>query len=169
MPYRPLPSSTAFYALLEHPPHSRLHLARVAQPRADGAVEVEEQAAVGGVLEVVGVREIEHLDHQLHLLPPGVDGARDAHVPGEVRVILAERIPLQDRAIGADAVLRARGPLPGADVAGAALLRHGLCRVVADAVVEVDLARELHECPAVEPSRLLPRAPAALGPAVLRR
>src|SRR5438874_11752458 len=31
---------------LEHPPHSRLHLARVAQPRADGAVEVEEQAAV---------------------------------------------------------------------------------------------------------------------------
>src|SRR5438477_432256 len=36
------------------------------------------------------------------------------------------------------------------------------------AVVEVDLARELHECPAVEPVPLVPVAPVVLGPEVVR-
>src|SRR3989441_13335073 len=43
---------------LEQPPRPHLQLPRIAQPRADRAVEVEEQAAVGRVLEVVLVGDV---------------------------------------------------------------------------------------------------------------
>src|SRR5437879_12482841 len=78
----------------EHPPQSRLQLARVAQSRADGAVEVEQQSAVRGVLEVVGVRDVEDFDDQLGLpLAPRVAGAGQPPVPGEDSTVLAESVP----------------------------------------------------------------------------
>src|SRR5713226_8669225 len=53
---------------LEHPPHARLELPRVAQPRANRAVEVEQQVAVGRIPEVVGVEQVEDLDDRFQ--PP---------------------------------------------------------------------------------------------------
>src|SRR5260370_11209132 len=53
---------------LEHPPHARLELPRVAQPRANRAVEVEEQVAVRRIPEVVGVEQVEDLDDRFQ--PP---------------------------------------------------------------------------------------------------
>src|SRR5207247_6633590 len=85
---------------LEAPPHPRLQLPRVAQARSDGAVEVEEQAAVRGVLEVVVVRHVEDLDDGLELpLPTEIQGPRDPDVPREERVVLAARVPRQPAAV----------------------------------------------------------------------
>src|SRR6266550_68486 len=46
----------------ENPPYSRLQLPRIAEPGTDRSVEVQERAC-GGVLEVVGVGDVEDLHH----------------------------------------------------------------------------------------------------------
>src|SRR5438876_4471042 len=153
----------------EAPPHPRLQLPRVAQARPDSAVEVEEQAAVRGVLEVVRVRQVEDLDDGLELpLRPEIQGPRDPDVPREERVVLAERVPRQHAAVRAVPVGRRGRPLaPGrrerAERARAAAHRRGLRRVVAHAVVEKNVTREPRQEPAVDAVTLIPVAPVILG------
>src|SRR5207302_9372116 len=160
-------------AVLEHPPQSRLELARITQPGADRAVEVEQQSTVRGVLEVVGVRDVEDFDDQLRLpLAPRVDGSRQPHVPGEVRVVLAERVARENAdngsaRVSADPILRTPGTLT-ACLSVYALLRHGLRRVIAYTVVPVNLAGKLREQPAVEPMPLVAVTPVVFGPEVVR-
>src|SRR6266508_2480016 len=126
--YRPLPPVTA---LSEHPPHARLELSRIAQPRADRAVEVEEQPAVRRVLEVVVAGQVEDLDDGLELLarPSNRKGPRQPHIPREVGVVLTQRVAQQDPSgirggsISANPVLWARSALPVPYVSDTALLR----------------------------------------------
>src|SRR6266496_3762779 len=154
--YRPLPS------FLEHPPQARLHLPRVAEPGPDGPVEVEEQRRGRGVPEVVGVGEVKDLDDRLDFtLVADRDRPRDAHVPREEGVVLAQRVALQDGAVGADAVLRGRGALTAGEVVDA-LLGDRLGRVDAEPVVDREAAHA-REHPAVEAVALV-----AIAPVVLR-
>src|SRR3989441_9865713 len=113
---QPPPTSTTFTDFhrpqLEQPPRPHLQLPGIAQPRADRAVEVEKQAAVGRVLEVVLVGDVEDIERRLELLmAPEIDGARDAHIPGEERVVLAQGVPRQHAPVRAVAVGWRRGPL----------------------------------------------------------
>src|SRR5207249_2139721 len=118
---RPMPPLAA---VLEHPPHTRLQLPRVAEPRADRAVEVLVRRARRGIPEVVGVGDVEDLDQSLELSPRASrEWPRDADVLGEVRVVLADGIPQEDVPIGADPVLWASRPAPTWLVANALLGR----------------------------------------------
>src|SRR5206468_4860524 len=91
VPYRPLPSLTVPYRLLEQPANARLELAWIAQPAADRAVEIEQQAAVCGIAEVVASGDIENLDQRLDVAAcANVEGPRETNVPREVRVVLPE-------------------------------------------------------------------------------
>src|SRR6266704_1180756 len=160
---RPMPPPAA---VLEHPPHTRLQLARVAEARADGAVEVEQQSAVRGVLEVVLASHIEDLDYGLELLagPSNREGPRHTHIPREVRIVLTQRVAQQDpsrirsRSVSANSVLWARRALAVPYVSDAALLRHRLRRVDAHPVVDRK-AEHPRQKPAVEPVPLVPVAP----------
>src|SRR2546428_13411017 len=106
MPYRPLPPSTA---LSEHPPHSRLQLAWVAQPRSDRSVEVLVVRTPGWIPEVVAVRDVEDLDQGLKPAaqtrrerPPDSDG------PREILILLAHRLPWPGVTVAAEALGLAR-------------------------------------------------------------
>src|SRR6266536_2208356 len=95
MASEPIPPFTAFYHLLppfsEQPPHARLQLARITQPRADSAVEVQERPG-GRVLEVVGSGQVEELDQEFELATRARgEGPREAHIPGEQRIPFANR------------------------------------------------------------------------------
>src|SRR4029077_10593652 len=93
----------------EEPPQARLQLARVAQSGTDGAVEVQVRSHAR-VFEVVGVRDVEDLDECLELTSRTCrERPRDPNVPRKIGIVLAERVPQQDAAIGADAVSRAGG------------------------------------------------------------
>src|SRR5437763_16834978 len=97
--YRPLPPSTA---LSEQPSYSRLQLARVAQPRAERAVEVLVDCGPG-VPDVIGVRHVEDRDQGFELAAQASgDRPRDAVVPGEVGVVLADAGPQHDAPMSAD-------------------------------------------------------------------
>src|SRR5688500_7340516 len=160
--------------LAEHPAQSRLHLPRLAQPSAERTAEVEIETRAGGVLEVVGVEHVEDLDDPLELAAADVEETRDAKVPGEVLVLLPQRVALEDRPVRTDAIALDGGALAGALVVRAALLGYRLRRIRADAVVEEDVPWRLHQRPAVEAVPLVAVAPVVvpverIGARVLRR
>src|SRR2546425_2089648 len=66
-------------------------------------------------------------------------------------------------AIVANPVCRTRGALPRPFVTGSALLRGGLRRVDADAVVQKQTATDVHQHPAIEAVALVAVAPVVLG------
>src|SRR5689334_5561721 len=93
--HQPPPTFTT--CRLEDPPHARLQLPWVAQARANRSVEVEQQVAVRRIPEVVAVEQVEHLDDELRLVPHAdVERLREADVPREVGVVLAQRVAEQD-------------------------------------------------------------------------
>src|SRR5213075_1914062 len=153
---------------LEDPPQSRLQLARIAEAAANRAVKIEEQAAVSRIAEVVVAGEVEHLDDRLDLAARAdTERTREPHIPREIRIVLAQRVALEDVAIGAVAIGGRRRALTGgrrerAERARSAALRYRLRRVVADAVVHVDAAGDLDECPGVDAVALIAVAPAVL-------
>src|SRR4051812_31576751 len=86
--------------------HPRLELPRLTQPGSDGPIEVQERALRGRVLEIVGVGHVEGFCNQLEgSLTPKVERLGKADVPGEVGVVPADGVPLEDVAVGADAIL----------------------------------------------------------------
>ena len=105
---RPFPKASGGVSSEQVPP-ADLELPRLAEPAPDRAVEVEERAARRRILEVVGVRHVEHLEDRLECaLAAEVERPRQPDVPREERVVPADRVALQDVPVGADA-LRRRG------------------------------------------------------------
>src|SRR5467141_1829106 len=90
--YRPLPPRTA--ATLENPVQPNLRLLRIAQPAAQRAVEVEQQARRGGIAEVLRAEDVKHLRHELDATLADVERPGQAHVPREIAVVLAQRVAL---------------------------------------------------------------------------
>src|SRR6476620_7807688 len=100
------PSSYRPIGLKQIPP-AHLELPRLTEPASDGAVEVVERALRRGVLEVVRVGNVKCLEDHLECpLPAQIDGLRQPDVPREVCVVLADGVPAQDVAIGADPEVR---------------------------------------------------------------
>src|SRR6185503_8480462 len=107
----------------EDEPHPQLCLAGIAQPAAHGAVEVEQQRAGRRVTEVVGVGEVEDVEDGLERAAPAEpERPREAHVPGEELVLLAQGVAWEDGPVRTDPLGGAGGALAGARVARAALL-----------------------------------------------
>ena len=72
-----------------------------------------------------------------------VERLGQADVPGEVGVVPADRVPLEDVSVGADAILGGLdGALAGAHVVRSADLRGRLRRIGAHPVVQVEVARQ---------------------------
>src|SRR6185436_20307734 len=107
--------------------------------------------------------EVEDVDDGLQRAAPAEpERPREAHVPGEELVLLAQGVAREDGTVRADPLARAGGALAGPRVPRAALLRHGLRRREADAVVHEDRAREPRQHPAVEAVPLVAVAPSVL-------
>src|SRR5947207_8820878 len=80
---------------------AELHLARVAEAGADGAVEVEDQVRVLRHQDVGGVEQVEDLDDGLERgRLPELELAGDAQIERRERVGLASRVALHDAAVG---------------------------------------------------------------------
>ena len=116
-----------------------------------------------GILEVVGVGHVEHLEDRLErALPAEVERPGQPDVPREDGVVAADRVPLQHVAVGADPLRRLGRTLPGRQVVRAAGLRGWLRRVRAQPVVEVELPRQDRQHPGVEAVPLVAVAPVVL-------
>ena len=114
--------------------------------------------------EVVGVGDVEHLEDGLErALAAEVERPGEPNVPGEESVVLPDRVPLEDVAVGADALrLATRRAAPVPCVVRAADLGGRLRRVRADPVVEVEIAGQHGQQPGVEPVPLVAVAPVVL-------
>src|SRR6266705_140749 len=144
--YRPLPPSTA---LSEHPAHSRLQLAWVAQPRSDRSVEVLVVRTRGWIPEVVAVRDVEDLDQGLKpAAQTRRERPRDSDVPREILILLADGIPQQDVTVAADALRLARRT-NAARLVPDALLGRWLGRVVTHPAIQVETS-DLREHPTID-------------------
>ena len=77
---------------LKHVPNTDLDFAGVAEAGLDGAVEVEQQARGGGVAEVVRVEQVEDLHDGFQSAVAHGNGTREAYVPGEEPVFLAQGV-----------------------------------------------------------------------------
>src|SRR3989442_12640375 len=91
---------------LEQHSHAELRLTRVAVTALDGPVEIEDEVGHLRPLDVAAVGQIENLEDGLHGGPAHPEVPRDAQIPAEELVVLAERVALDDRAIRLNAVLR---------------------------------------------------------------
>ena len=67
----------------------------------NGAVKVEEQARGGGIAEVVCVEQVEDFDDGFQMAVAQWDGAGQARVPGEKRIVFAKGVALDNAAVGA--------------------------------------------------------------------
>src|SRR5437660_3774737 len=92
---------------LELPAHAGLHLPWITESAANRAVEVEQQAAIRRIPEVVVARQIEDFDNGVDSSARAhVERPREAGVQREVRIVLPQRVPLENVSIGAIAVRR---------------------------------------------------------------
>src|SRR2546422_8916199 len=83
----------------------QLHLARLTEAGPDRAVEVEDQVRVLRNQEVGAVEHVEDLDDGLQRRGlPELELAGEAQVERRERVVLAPRVPRDDRAVGPDPV-----------------------------------------------------------------
>src|SRR6266852_2846529 len=91
---------------LENQPHTQLCLPRIAQTTLHCTVEVEKQAGGFRMLRVRAIRQVEHVDDGLHS-----NAFRDlevlvgAEVDGKKRIVLPQRVALDDVAVGQNAVI----------------------------------------------------------------
>src|SRR2546423_11283703 len=102
VPYRRLTYRRPIYRLLlEHPMHANLRLLWIAEPSTQGAIKIEEQTARGRITEVLRAKHVEHLRDKFEpFVLPDVERPRQSHIPGEVAVVLADRIAPQNMKCG---------------------------------------------------------------------
>src|SRR6185437_4962829 len=81
---------------LEQVSPADLELPRLAQAAPQGAVEIAEYAGARRIAEVVGVGDVEDLEDGLERPPrTQVERSREADVPREEGVVLADGVPLE--------------------------------------------------------------------------
>src|SRR2546425_12242280 len=91
---------------LEQHAHADLGLSRIAEAALDRPVEIEHEVRHLGPFDVAVVGQVEHLEDRLNDGAAGLEVPRDAQIPTEELVVLAQRVPLDDRAICLNAILR---------------------------------------------------------------
>src|SRR6267154_6473694 len=123
---------------LEAVPHSNLYLPGIAKPIANRPVKVEQQRCRGWIAEIVTIQNVEYLDQRLDLTPTSeAEGARESDVPARESIVATDRIPEQDRSIGANSVLGRARAHAARQIVRPALLRGRLRRVEGKAGVAV--------------------------------
>lgn len=132
-----------------------LNLSCVAESTAHSAVEVEQQAVEGGVIEVVASEDVEDLDDRVDTLPrTDHECSRNPQIPAGLGVIATERIAIQDGAVRTDAIAVPTA-CPGTEIVRAALLRDRLRRGVREAIAEGKLSRQRVQQKCVEAMALI--------------
>src|SRR5207244_4254916 len=140
---RPVTRSLIALALqLEQDAHADLGLSRIAEAALDGPIEIEHEVGHLRPLDVAVVGQVEHLENRLNDGAAGLEVSRDAQIPTEELIVLAQCVALDDRAVRLNAILRR--------VAN----RLGLRRSARHAVVELESAEGGHQ-PRVEPMPLI--------------